>query len=555
MTKFLTDRIKKTPPDKVSEERYKFLKLSEAEPDLGIAPANNSFLTSNEEGFRYWLQLGSGLDLDNTSIIGAEDTFIIDTSTFLNSSANTLAEVLSDFDQQLTIAVSDTLQTVTDRGNTTSNSITISSNADSSNTSTGSLVIEGGVGIGKSLYVDGPVLIGDVVSDGVSKLEIDGRVKTTSLVSDTVVDSRNINAGEIFTVGNILIVNSNTGRIGVKTATPIAGVDINDDVRVRGDIAASYITNDTYEISPPDLIIATFNPASILIGTNSELRMKFEETGETLVNLPQPFTQDKFQVSGGIFTDTLTLTGSLSANGSIGTSGKILTSDGTKAFWSDDTTFVIDTSALLNSSANTLSEVLRDLDDAISGAVIVANSAITSVSTDDSLSGDGSDGSPLSVVKWATPITITLTGDVSGNVSIDGSNNVTIDVSTNTPQVGEVVSITKSLTLDDDWQDVGISGTDLETGSYVIQLFANDTGAGGLNTNEYYTGYMSWFSGTTTESLELPNDEIVLHRAGGGSDAGLYLRTLRANILKMQIYSNVANASSSNYVFKFRRMI
>jgi hypothetical protein len=291
MTKFLTDRVRKVGPDKVSNERYKFIRLSETEPDLGVAPANNSLLTSNESGNRYWLQIGSGLDLVGNSIVGSEDTFVIDTSAIINSSANTLSNILSDFDA------------------------------------------------------------------------------------------------------------------------------------------------------------------------------------------------------------------------------------------------------------------------AISASAIAANGAISSVTTDDSLDGDGNVGTPLSVVKWSAPITITLTGDVSGNVSIDGSNNVTIDVSSNTPQVGEVVSITKSLTLDDDWQDVGISGTDLETGSYVIQLFANDVGAGGLNTNEYYTGYMSWFSGTTTESLELPNDEIVLHRAGGGSDAGLYLRTLRANILKMQIHSNIANVNASNYVFKFRRMI
>lgn len=291
MTKFLTDRVRKTPPDKVSEERYKFIKLAEVEPDLGSAPSNNSIVTSNQSGDRYWLQLGSGLDLDGSSIIGKEDTFVIDTS------------------------------------------------------------------------------------------------------------------------------------------------------------------------------------------------------------------------------------------------------------------------LLVNSSSNTLTDVLKDIDTAIAETAIVANGAIATVTTDDSLDGDGNIETPLSVLKWANPITITLTGDVSGNVSIDGSNNVSVAVTATTPQIGDIITITKSLTLDDEWQDVGISGNDLETGSYVIQLFANDAGAGGQNTNEYYTGYMSWFSGPTTESLELPNDEVVLHRAGGGSDAGLYIRTLRDDVLKMQIYSNVANINAANYVFKFRRMI
>lgn len=115
---------------------------------------------------------------------------------------------------------------------------------------------------------------------------------------------------------------------------------------------------------------------------------------------------------------------------------------------------------------------------------------------------------------------------------------------------------TKSLTLTTDWQDVGIQGTDLPTGTYIIQLYANDVGSGGYNTDEYYSGTMSWYSGSTSSSMELPSDEIELHRAGGSSDAGVYLRTYRSNtVLKLQIYSNSDNASAANYVFKFRRMI
>jgi len=119
-------------------------------------------------------------------------------------------------------------------------------------------------------------------------------------------------------------------------------------------------------------------------------------------------------------------------------------------------------------------------------------------------------------------------------------------------------SYTKSITLTTNWQDTGINGTDLATGTYIVQLYANDTSAGGTSVNEYYSGIMSWWSGTTNESVELPSDEIPLHRAGGSSNAGLYLRTYRPGnntVLKLQIYSNQANTSAANYVFKFRRFI
>lgn len=122
------------------------------------------------------------------------------------------------------------------------------------------------------------------------------------------------------------------------------------------------------------------------------------------------------------------------------------------------------------------------------------------------------------------------------------------------------VSITKSLTLTTDWQDTGIAGNDLDTGTYIVQLYANDLTSGGTNNNEYYSGIMSWYSGSTDSSLELPTDEVVLHRAGGSGDGAMYLRTYRSPLsgsgtLKLQIYSNTESASASNYVFKFKRMI
>lgn len=220
-----------------------------------------------------------------------------------------------------------------------------------------------------------------------------------------------------------------------------------------------------------------------------------------------------------------------------------------------ETSVPIDTTLFLNSTGTTLSTVLKDLDVAISENTAVTDNAIVSVVTDDTLTGNGKSATPLSVIKWSSPVTISLDGDASGSVSIDGSNNVTLTVSSSVPSVGEIVTITKTFTLTSEWADVGISGTNLETGTYLVQLFANDISAGGSNSNEYYSGTMSWYSGATTPSLELASDEIVLHRAGGGSDAGLYLRTLRANVLKLQIYSNLDNASATNYVFKFRKMI
>ena len=127
--------------------------------------------------------------------------------------------------------------------------------------------------------------------------------------------------------------------------------------------------------------------------------------------------------------------------------------------------------------------------------------------------------------------------------------------------VDQVKTFTVSLTLSTSWQDTGpnggINGTDLASGTYIIQLYAND----GVNIEEHYSGVMSWWSGATSSTGSTPTDEIVLHRAGGGTNGKeIYLRTWRSvsgdtDKLKLQIYSNVAGTSSSSYIFKFRKMI
>ena len=55
MTKLISGRIKKTPSANVSASRYDFLKLSEAEPDLGLPAANGYVLSGNVDGTRRWV--------------------------------------------------------------------------------------------------------------------------------------------------------------------------------------------------------------------------------------------------------------------------------------------------------------------------------------------------------------------------------------------------------------------------------------------------------------------------------------------------------------------
>lgn len=147
--------------------------------------------------------------------------------------------------------------------------------------------------------------------------------------------------------------------------------------------------------------------------------------------------------------------------------------------------------------------------------------------------------------------TIRLSGAVTGSVSTDLSAS---EITITTVDEYKTTTLTKSLTLTTTWQDVGIAGADLETGSYVIQISGMSSSATELY-NEIFTGMMSWYSGTTNSNN---TDEIILHKAGHASNNRyIFLRTVRTgnpNSLKLQIASST-NFSVSDYTFKFRRLI
>lgn len=68
-----------------------------------------------------------------------------------------------------------TLQTVTDRGSTTTNAIYITNNTESNNTTSGALVVTGGVGIGGNVNI-----AGDLTVSGMINAQIDGTITTAT---------------------------------------------------------------------------------------------------------------------------------------------------------------------------------------------------------------------------------------------------------------------------------------------------------------------------------------------------------------------------------------
>lgn len=189
----------------------------------------------------------------------------------------------------------------------------------------------------------------------------------------------------------------------------------------------------------------------------------------------------------------------------------------------------------------------------------------TTLATARTINGTSFNGSAnITTANWGTARTITI-----GNTgkSVNGSANVSWSLS----EIGAAASshshsnyvstsdyalttISKTLTIGTSWMDTGIAGSNLATGSYIVQVSGMDSTATGFY-SEIWTGTMSWYNGTTNST---DSDEIVLHKAGHASNGKtIYLRTIRVSsngTLKLQIAASAA-LSSTNVTFKFRRLI
>lgn len=119
-----------------------------------------------------------------------------------------------------------------------------------------------------------------------------------------------------------------------------------------------------------------------------------------------------------------------------------------------------------------------------------------------------------------------------------------------------VISIQKQIKLTTDWQDTGIAGNNLETGTYVVQVSGFNSSYTSLY-SEIYSGIMTWYASETNSDNY---SEIFLHNAGHADNSNaIYLRTSRRAYgnggLHLQIACKVAASGTDTLTFKFRRLI
>jgi hypothetical protein len=119
---------------------------------------SNEYLTTSSASTNYLTQSSASTNYLTKS--SASTTYLTQSSASTNyltqSSASSTYQPIGSY---LT-SESDTLETVTDRGASSTNAITITNATAASSPTTGALIVTGGVGIGEDLYVDNNVYIG-----------------------------------------------------------------------------------------------------------------------------------------------------------------------------------------------------------------------------------------------------------------------------------------------------------------------------------------------------------------------------------------------------------
>ena len=136
---------------------------------------------------------------------------------------------------QVIIWNTSTLQTITNRGSSTTNAISISNTANSSNTTTGALTVSGGVGVGGSIYA------GNIYTNGVI---ISTTGTTSTFFINNTTASTGTSSGALVVAGGVGI----GGALFVNTTSYIAGAQILTSATVNNFVVSTTSTTGTFTI-------------------------------------------------------------------------------------------------------------------------------------------------------------------------------------------------------------------------------------------------------------------------------------------------------------------
>ena len=172
----------------------------------------------------------SPLIFENSARIVSTSTIKFYAATSVQNGTDTVV-TLSTTTGQLTVWNTSTLQSITSRGATTDRAMTITNTTNATTTATGALQVRGGVGIGQNLYVGGLISVatitsvaGNITIDPAGTSDIVFGTGAFVKIQDTSVSS-NTTSGALVVSGGMGVAEDIYvgGQIAVATITSISG--------------------------------------------------------------------------------------------------------------------------------------------------------------------------------------------------------------------------------------------------------------------------------------------------------------------------------------------
>ncbi len=202
----------------------------------------------------YWIEVSGGGAVDLSSYL----TIASASSTYLTQSSASLTYLSSE---------SDTLETVTGRGATSSNAITISNTTEATDSTTGALIVSGGVGVAKDLWVDGNLHVaGTTTTENTKTVATHDNLIYLNAALDSTITNAVFASGSItYTAENLYTAGMDIRITGVDPAgfnistgdnLTVASATSTQFIVIKSNPGASYVSGGTAhakEEANPDL--------------------------------------------------------------------------------------------------------------------------------------------------------------------------------------------------------------------------------------------------------------------------------------------------------------
>ena len=250
LNQLLSNRVIKTPSTEVSTDRYEFLTLSEAEPDLGVPSSNGYILASTATGTRSWLNPATALlapgtttqvIFNNAGTLSAASGLVYDNITgnvgIGTTSPSTALHIASEtFNNHLTITRSNIGVSHTQSGNIASIGI-VGSTTQFQIFST-NLVVDNAnsrVGVGTTT----PTQRLDVIGNATLR---NSTTATNLTIHNTYTDASNYERAVVGWTGNVLQIGTEALGTGTRRAINL-NYTTTIDGGARTNVAALTLTN------------------------------------------------------------------------------------------------------------------------------------------------------------------------------------------------------------------------------------------------------------------------------------------------------------------------